>query len=698
MAECLRDVCRLCGEKGAAGLHRRKPHNKEKYRDVILQALDLDVSQDVLGTHPPFLCHNCFKKLDLWHKALKLQKQTSCNIKVATFFEHECSQGCAVVHLSLDDLSSICNRVIELASQHGCMTWRGPDRLKVMKFGESGYPEVELSIFNDVSWRVDVCGFDVTGSGCSLFVDVPASLGYADVEGVVRIICENDVCTGNGDYPLLVKSKEGSAGQIPVTITGRDTFQIHPYRTIRHRKCSLLVSKPKMKCDLCQLLRVDLSVLSSRLSNVPAAVLTSSTVRNDVLSNSNLQRKMKLMKAEIQSLKRRSGALQEKVRLMIEGDSITLPVGTSTLVHQAMEQEESAFMSAVPEHSYAALLWEQQKKSFQKGKGMRWHPAIIRFCLALQSKSSATYDLLRESGFLKLPHPNTLHPYTHFGEPTAGFNSDLVLRIVEDINLYSLPEHERNITIMFDEMKIKAGLVYSVRSGAVVGFVDVGSIANEILQFEVKCKGGKVPIASHVLVLMIRGIFTSLRSPIGYYPSLGISSHQLYPCIWEAINLLEAVGFIVRSLASDGASANRKFYRIHGPRNSFTHSVSHPAAERDLFFFCDAPHLMKTTRNNWENSGFNNMTRNLHFQKQDIKWTHLLMLYDWDIGKNRSSPGLRRLYKITYEHLHLTPTLRMRVYMATQVLSITVANAFKAFGCHDTSSTQLFVSKFDQFF
>ena len=33
-----------------------------------------------------------------------------------------------------------------------------------------------------------------------------------------------------------------------------------------------------------------------------------------------------------------------------------------------------------------------------------------------------------------------------------------------------------------------------------------------------------------------------------------------------------------------------------------------------------------------------------------------------------------------------------------QVLSITVANAFKAFGCHDTSSTQLFVSKFDQFF
>ncbi len=248
MAECLRDVCRLCGEQGAAGLHRRKPHSKEKYRDVILKVLDLDVSQDVLGTHPPFLCHSCFKKLDLWCKAAKRKKHTTCNINVTTFCEHVCSQGC-VLHPTFDDLSSICNGVIELASQHGYLTWRGPDRLKVMKFGESGYPEVELNIFNDVSWRVDVCGFDVTGSR-SWFVDVPASLGIADVEGVLKVFCENNVCMGNDDYPLFGEVKAGSAAQIPVTITGRDTLRIHPYRTIRHRKCHLLVSKPKMECDV----------------------------------------------------------------------------------------------------------------------------------------------------------------------------------------------------------------------------------------------------------------------------------------------------------------------------------------------------------------------------------------------------------------------------------------------------------------
>ena len=56
-----------------------------------------------------------------------------------------------------------------------------------------------------------------------------------------------------------------------------------------------------------------------------------------------------MVKTENRPLKRRSGALQEKVRLMIKGDSIALPVNSSSLVHQAMEEEECASKSAVPE-------------------------------------------------------------------------------------------------------------------------------------------------------------------------------------------------------------------------------------------------------------------------------------------------------------------------------------------------------------
>ena len=610
MAECLRDVCRLCGGSGASGIDRRNPHSKEKYRDVILKALDVDVTEDINSVYPPYVCHSCFKKLDRWWKATKQKKMKTCNIDVVSFCEHRCTFSCAPYPVR-QDLSSVCNNLITLAQQHKFLTWCGADRLKIMQFGDSGYPEVELNIFSDISWKVDVCGVNVAESGCTMFLDVPSILTTADVVNILGIFQEHSVCIGNQEYLTLTKSREGPSGQIPFTITGRDFVQMYPYQTIRHQKCHLLIGKSKSRCDMCQLFRVDLCVLTSRLKE-PEEITTASTVRNDVLSNKQLQQKIKLMKAENKTLKRRSRAIQEKMRVMVAQDSVPVSDQKNQYLHQAMEECESAFHSSVPEGSPAALLWEQQKKSFEKGKGMRWHPAIIRFCIALHSKSSASYNLLRESGFLKLPHPNTVHLYSHFGNPSPGFNTDLVLRVAKDIQLDSHPDHQRNVSIMFDEMKIKAGLVYSVRSGAVVGFVDVGSIGNEILQFETKCRGADVPVASHVLVLMIQGIFMPLRSPIGYYPSLGVSSHQLYPCMWEAIVLLESVGFIVRALVSDGASPNRKLYRMHGPPHTLIHATTHPAAPRKLFFFCDVPHLMKTTRNNWENSGCHNKTRNLH--------------------------------------------------------------------------------------
>ena len=55
------------------------------------------------------------------------------------------------------------------------------------------------------------------------------------------------------------------------------------------------------------------------------------------------------------------------------------------------------------------------------------------------------------------------------------------------------------------------------------------------------------------------------------------------------------------------------------------------------------------------------------FSVQRPRYHMLLTLYGWDVGLDRTSPGLRCLHKLTYEHFHLTPALRMRVYMAVQV-------------------------------
>ena len=48
--------------------------------------------------------------------------------------------------------------------------------------------------------------------------------------------------------------------------------------------------------------------------------------------------------------------------------------------------------------------------SVKDAHAMRWHPLMVKWCLYLQHKSSGAYELLRESGVIKLPsqHSRTI--------------------------------------------------------------------------------------------------------------------------------------------------------------------------------------------------------------------------------------------------------------------------------------------------
>lgn len=65
---------------------------------------------------------------------------------------------------------------------------------------------------------------------------------------------------------------------------------------------------------------------------------------------------------------------------------------------------------------------------------------------------------------------------------------------------------------------------------------------------------------------------------------------------------MESCGMNVIAFCCDGASPNRKFYVMHG-KSGLTYKTPNPFCEgRDVFFICDVPHLIKTTRNCWANS------------------------------------------------------------------------------------------------
>lgn len=60
-------------------------------------------------------------------------------------------------------------------------------------------------------------------------------------------------------------------------------------------------------------------------------------------------------------------------------------------------------------------------------------------------------------------------------------------QILEDINLDNLKEHEKNLSIVFDEMKLRCNLVYRKSTGKVIGYTEVGDLNGEISEFSVRC-------------------------------------------------------------------------------------------------------------------------------------------------------------------------------------------------------------------
>ena len=110
----------------------------------------------------------------------------------------------------------------------------------------------------------------------------------------------------------------------------------------------------------------------------------------------------------------------------------------------------------------------------------------------------------------------------------------------------------------------------------------------------------------------IRGLLSNLEFPYAHFATRGITADCLYPIVWEAVQHLEYCGFNVMAFCCDGASPNRKFHNMHRTSTSLVYKTPNPFCEdREIFFICDVPHLMKTTRNCWFNSFANKESRAL---------------------------------------------------------------------------------------
>ena len=397
-----------------------------------------------------------------------------------------------------------------------------------------------------------------------------------------------------------------------------------------------------------------------------------------------LRATVKATRLECKMLKEQLQEMQER----IQEQGICIDKSLEEDIRKIMDGQN---MNATP---HMKFFWEEQMKLLQSAScGRRYHPQIIRFALSLHGKSPSAYRELRESGALVLPSERILRDYKNYFPPKAGINNENLNALRK--KAASFTGNQRYVVLVMDEMKIQSDLVFDKNSGDLVGFMDLGDPMTNFA-----CLDEKDTIATHALAFLVRGLCTDVKHIIAYFFTGNVTSYQLMPIFWKVVSTLElSLDLWVVGLVNDGASPNRKLFNLHVKLavdqkcDVVYKTINIFAPSRFIFFFADIPHLMKTARNCLYNSGSGSRSRLMWNDGQYLLFKHIA-----DIFYRDQAVALHVLPKLTLEHIVLTSFSKMKVKLATQVLSRSVALALEESGNSEVLGTAEFCRMMNDFF
>ena len=288
----------------------------------------------------------------------------------------------------------------------------------------------------------------------------------------------------------------------PVELNGQVYF-----KTVRSANCEILVHGGK--CDDCKAYCPNLRSLRSRHKkqiNLTPTKRTSAVSRvkfryfntpEKVARLSSCSTEAKVAKKEVKRLKERLKELGEKEGIYVNND---LHSDLTEIIGDQTNEVRKAFSPG----TFARLFWEQQMEArCTDSRQVRWHPMIIKWCLSIKLRSSSSYSAFSNSGVLVLPCDRTLRDYTHFVKAQAGFSLEVDKQLQREAKLDSIPLYQRNVCLVFDEVKINEDLMYDKHSGDIIGFINLGEVNDLLLAFErAHLNPSPQPkLATHMLVI-----------------------------------------------------------------------------------------------------------------------------------------------------------------------------------------------------
>ena len=220
------------------------------------------------------------------------------------------------------------------------------------------------------------------------------------------------------------------------------------------------------------------------------------------------------------------------------------------------------------------------------------------------------------------------------------------------LKVASSPSTSLLVTLAIDEMSIKEGVTHDAARDIIEGFTDTGVTRTDTL-------------ANLTNVFLVRGVVNKWKQPVAYYLSSGpMSGTLMTQLLFQCIRELRQIGLRVVVVVCDQGTNNRNMVQtnlgVTSDRPFFM------CDDEKIFMMYDPPHLVKSIRNNLKKNGFT-------IDNKDICWEHVRLFFEKD-----SSKPIRLAPKLTQKHIEIPPFAHLRVYLATQVLSHSVAAGMSA--------------------
>lgn len=134
---------------------------------------------------------------------------------------------------------------------------------------------------------------------------------------------------------------------------------------------------------------------------------------------------------------------------------------------------------------------------------------------------------------------------------SAGFSTSVDNLLMQAARLDSCQDWEKLVVLLLDEMHVREDLVYDKNTGHMIGYTNLGDMTNHLVEFECAVKGNNNEssvLAKSMMVMMVRGLFTTLRFPYVQFPCNKITGALLFHPFWQTVYRLERMGLKVNTV------------------------------------------------------------------------------------------------------------------------------------------------------